>query len=326
MTVSRLQIEKKKKKEKKKTTSKSWTTLLLFAPLYYCADKSEFGWITEKLLSFKSSLRSSARRHLSEELDKLSSWWFPGWTRVVDTVPQPPCISNCIYICCIHTKLQTHMHTVEHCEISAVRATMIPRHYLHTGPPSCACLPHCPLHCFSVEVVITKANISFSLCRRLPSASPSFLSFYAFISSVLPAFCRNGSTAEGMLGLVAAPVWLPLLWEYLVPNWCAISAQCGTQDSHQSSGSNTHCDTATGKKLCCICSTKHCWCNKLGSERRSLFHGVFHYQQCSYSLAFFLLSHWKYGFIKGDGLLGRIFWNVFFSQPFPKLLSGKRHS
>lgn len=75
-----------------------------------------------------------------------------------------------------------------------------------------------------------------------------------------------------------------------------------------------------------ICSTTHCQCNRLGSEGCSLFHGIFHYQQCIHSLAFFFLSRWKNGFIKGDGLLGRIFSNVFFSLHVPKLLSGKRHS
>lgn len=85
---------------------------------------------------------------------------------------------------------RTHRHTVERSKINTVRATMIPLHYLHTGPPSCACLPHCPLHCFSVEVVITKANISFSLRLHLPSTSPSFLSLYAAHSSALPAFCQ----------------------------------------------------------------------------------------------------------------------------------------
>lgn len=75
-----------------------------------------------------------------------------------------------------------------------------------------------------------------------------------------------------------------------------------------------------------ICSTTRCQCNRLGSEGCSPFHGIFHYQQCMHSLAFFFLSRWKYGFIKGDGLLGRIFSNVFFSLLVPKLLSGKRHS
>ncbi len=120
-----------------------------------------------------------------------------------------------------------------------------------------------------------------------------------------------------------------VLWDYLVPSWCVIKEQCGTPDSDQSSGSNTHCGTTTEKCLmyhCSICCTIHCWFNRPGSERCSLLHGIFHYQQCSYSLAFFFFSHWNHGFIKGDSLLRRIFSNVFFSQPFPKPLSGKRHS
>lgn len=83
--------------------------------------------------------------------------------------------------------MHTRAHCVEHSKINAVRTTMIPLHYLHTGPPSCACLPHCPPLLLCVEVVITKANNSFSLCLRLPSASPSFLFLYAVLLSVLPA-------------------------------------------------------------------------------------------------------------------------------------------
>lgn len=79
----------------------------------------------------------------------------------------------------------TQTHTVGHSEINTVRVTMIPLHYLHTGPPSCARLLHCPLHCFSVEVVITKANISF-LCVSPVSLHFSVFSFV--LCSALPVF------------------------------------------------------------------------------------------------------------------------------------------
>lgn len=114
-----------------------------------------------------------------------------------------------------------------------------------------------------------------------------------------------------------------------MPSWCAIKAQCGTPDPDQSSGSNTHCGTTTERRLMyywSICYSIRCWFNRLWSERCSPLHGIFHYQQCSNSLAFFFFSHWSYGFIKGDSLPRRIFSNVFFSQPFPMLLSGKCHS
>lgn len=86
-----------------------------------------------------------------------------------------------------YTHSDRDTHTVRHSKINAVRATMIPLHYLHTGPPSCARLPHCPLHCFSIEVVITKANILLSV----PSAtlhSPIIFSFFCILSSAVPAF------------------------------------------------------------------------------------------------------------------------------------------
>jgi len=96
-----------------------------------------------------------------------------------------------------HTHTHTHRNTVEHSKINAVRATMIPLHYLHTGPPSCARLPHCPLHCFSMEVVITKTNISCTLCLQLPSTYPLFLSLFAVLPSDLPAFCQPVTQLKG---------------------------------------------------------------------------------------------------------------------------------
>lgn len=92
-----------------------------------------------------------------------SRWWGESQRNSNTTSTHP----SSIYIGCTeqtHNQIETHGHTVRHSKINAVRTTMIPLHYLHTGPPSHTRLPHCPLHGSSVEVVITKANISCSLC------------------------------------------------------------------------------------------------------------------------------------------------------------------
>lgn len=39
---------------------------------------------------------------------------------------------------------------------------------------------------------------------------------------------------------------------------------------------------------CTISFTIHCWSNRLGSERCSLFHGILHYQQCLQLFSFLL--------------------------------------
>lgn len=145
-----------------------------------------------------SSSRSCERRQLSTWLDKLCcqvgrTVLLVRWESIAlyhDLRTPQQYIHTVCCTECTHNQIETHTHIVEHSKINAVRATMIPLHYLHTGPPSCACLPHCPLHCFSMEVVITKANISCSLCLQLPSTSPLFLSLFAVLSSALPAFCR----------------------------------------------------------------------------------------------------------------------------------------
>lgn len=202
---------------------------------------------------------------------------------------------------------------------------MIPLHYLHTGPPSCACLPHCPLHCFSMEVVITKANISCSLCLQLPLHFPvisfSFCSAFMWLASLHADCCNSwryasvdGSTSETHCVCVSA-----VLWDYLVPSWCVIKAQCGTPDLDQSSGSlivvqqqrNAWCTTALSVVLYIVGLT--------GWDQRDApsCMAFFIINNALTLLAFFFLSHWNYGFIKGDSLLRRIFSNVFFSQPFP---------
>lgn len=126
-------------------------------------------------------------------------------------------------------RAQMHMHTqtVEHSKINTVRATMIPLHYLHTGPPSCTCLPHCPLHCFSMEVVITKANISCSLCLQLPSTCPLFISLFAVRSSVLPVFTNwwHSSRYVSVDGSTCVTQCV-YVWElYYEITWCPADVQ-----------------------------------------------------------------------------------------------------
>lgn len=131
--------------------------------------------------------KSRSLSFFSKKLQGGDSWqcWIncqvnecPGRKWVDDTVQQLPSIPAVLRSAAYGTAYrQPEAHTVEHSEINIVRATMIPLHYLHTGPPSHARFLHCPLHCFSVEVVITKANISFSLCHfflfRQCSQAPS---------------------------------------------------------------------------------------------------------------------------------------------------------
>lgn len=118
-----------------------------------------------------------------------SHWWGESHWHCNTTYIHP----SSIYIGCTeqtHNQIETHGHTVRHSKINAVRTTMIPLHYLHTGPPSHTCLPHCPLHGSSVEVVITKANISCSLCFWLASSSSLFLDHLQGFSVPLHFFCQ----------------------------------------------------------------------------------------------------------------------------------------
>lgn len=293
--------EEKKKEKKKPGTKKVGPLFRFFSALFFSSsrllqrrrvrvligDPKCFCEDEREAAEFEDCLQGAGRGgNCQHGRIKCAGRWagLTGRARVNGIAPRPP-YTPAVYICCTehtHNLIETHTHTVEHSKINAVRATMIPLHYLHTGPPSCARLPHCPLHCFSMEVVITKANISCSLCLQLPSTSPLFLS--------VPALCQLVTQLkvcqcwwQHQCGSLCVSV-SAVLWDYLVPSWCAIKAQCGTPDSDQSSGSNTHCVTTTEKCLmyhCSICCTIHCWFNRLGSERCSLLHGIFHYQQCS---------------------------------------------
>lgn len=182
---------------------------------------------------------------------------------------------------------------------------MIPLHYLHTGPPSCARFLHCPLQCFSVEVVITKANISFSLClffiflqcsKRLqhkkgwsntsvdgnPSVAPSIVGLFG-----AKLMCNDG--------LVRYPSFSPVIWvKHSLRFMQQRSAWCTTASVL------LYVVGLTGWDQRDVCS----------------FMAFFIINIAYNSLAFFFLSHWKYGFIKVDGLLGHILSNVFFSLSF----------
>lgn len=212
---------------------------------------------------------------------------------------------------------------------------MIPLHYLHTGPPSCACLPHCPLRCFSMEVVITKANISCSSCFYLPYPPLPFDFFLLLLAKTcLASLLPDGDMVDGVPTLMTVPMWLTMNVSTALEVLCQIffgnQLMCnkGTMWYPRSWVKDSFSAT-TGKCLmyhCCMCCTIHVGLTAC-DQRDAPSHMAFFITNNALSL--WLSSSSPTGttvFIKGDSLLGHIFSNVFFSQPFPKPLSGKRHS
>lgn len=134
-----------------------------------------------------------------------------------------------------HTHTHTHSHTIRHSKINTVRATMIPLHYLRTGASFVHLLASLSLPCISMEVVITKANISCPPSPYLPLACPLFLPFSS--SAAFHKGCTRvwhpatRLTAEGLA--TGAGV------KDRLPKPSAIGAECGSSDPDQSSGSDT---------------------------------------------------------------------------------------
>lgn len=161
MSVSQLQMgrarERKEEARRKKETALE-SSFLFYSSVQAWMGKGDLGASQSRSPSFFRLLfgklqdcQDVRRKRAVSGPDGL-----PGKTRVNATEPRPLCTPASISICCPeHTHIQTdtqethtHTHRVRQSKINTVRATMIPLHYLHVGPPSCTCLPLSPLHLY----------------------------------------------------------------------------------------------------------------------------------------------------------------------------------